>query len=268
MWFHLRRCCGCIQVLFRASPNPFFWHIQIDFYEVWTTKNCMKCDFCKSDPSHIWTWVWNAIPVEFLQMCFSLYVLAAQSVLRHSHHDTQWWRQIQSDGSASERLWVNVYQSLLSPSLSGVMEELCTASLQCDCLEGEMMDYHFSCFHNGNPHHQRAQLLTPMSLPQQSMQKDWCCLDTQIPSDHLQITVWTVCLKDLIWETNLIFLQSEKKPKSTRSCAKMVPHLFWFIKKIWSYETVTDRNNLVRWRFFILWTKVKSSSVDLSFNLI
>ncbi len=52
------------------------------------------------------------------------------------------------------------------------------------------------------------QLLTSTPLPQQPMQMGWWCLDTKIQSDHLQITVWTVCLKDLIWETNLICLQS------------------------------------------------------------
>lgn len=55
-------------------------------------------------------------------------------------------------------------------------------------------------------------LLAPMLLPQQTMQIGWLkrCLDQKIRSDHFQITVWTACLKDLMCETNLIFLQSEQ----------------------------------------------------------
>lgn len=42
---------------------------------------------------------------------------------------------------------------------------------------------------------------------------DWQCLDAQIRSNHLQTTVRTVCLKDLICGINLIFLQSEQSLK-------------------------------------------------------
>lgn len=55
---------------------------------------------------------------------------------------------------------------------------------------------------------------TPL-LPEQPMQITWWCLDTQIWSDHLQMTLRAVCLKDVIWETNLIGLQSKQ---SIASC--------------------------------------------------
>lgn len=95
--------------------------------------------------------------------------------------------------------------------------------LHRDCLEGAMMDLQFSCLHVGKPRHPCTQSM--MSLPQQPMRIGCRCLDTQIWSDHLQITVRTVCVKDLIWEANLICLRFEQS--RWQGCQNV---LFWMAK--------------------------------------
>lgn len=45
----------------------------------------------------------------------------------------------------------------------------------------------------------------------------WWCLNTQIQSDHSQLTAQTICLKDLLWETNLTRLQSEQSLNSLKN---------------------------------------------------
>ncbi len=58
----------------------------------------------------------------------------------HSQRDTQRQHQIQSDGGASERL----SRTHAATSRAGTQR-----TTKCDCLEGEMMDLHSSCFRIG-----------------------------------------------------------------------------------------------------------------------
>ncbi len=116
----------------------------------------------------------------------------------------------------------NVYQPVklrcrtpLLLSLSGVMEEFCNATWQHDCLKDQMNNLHFSffpCWKVTSPAYWR------LHRYQQPMQISWWCPDTQIRSDHLQIQLRTVCLKNLIWETNQICLQSEQTLRLELGC--------------------------------------------------
>ncbi len=139
----------------------------------------MKWDFCKPDPqlkSQLKV-VQNAIPIGF------------QSVFCITHNATH--NDIYQPAQCAEFCLVD----------GGVLHRNLAALL-------------FGRWDDGFPFLmlQRYLMLMPTALPQQPMQIGWWRLDTQIRSDHLQITVWTVCLKDLIWETNLICLQSEQSP--------------------------------------------------------
>lgn len=82
----------------------------------------------------------------------------------------------------------------------------CSATWQHDCLKGKMLDLHFSCFCIGKPY------------PQQPMQMDWECLDTQIQSDHLQKPVQTGCLKDLRNKSDLLAVWT--KPRRRLACCE------------------------------------------------
>lgn len=99
----IRPCSDC-------QPKSIIWHIQIVTRLIlWSLdskknpKKHMKCDFCKSDPSHIWSWLKcdsNRISTVrmlwLLKLDFSVSFLVTDNV-------TQWWRQNQSDGGASEQ---------------------------------------------------------------------------------------------------------------------------------------------------------------------
>lgn len=60
-----------------------------------------------------------------------------------------------------------------------------------------------------SPLHWRRQWQTVTSFPKQHAQVGRCCLDSKIWSDHFHIKVRTLCVTDLIWETNPIRLLSE-----------------------------------------------------------
>ena len=72
----------------------------------------------------------------------------------------------------------------------------------------------------------RRQHRASTCIPQQPSKTCWWCLDTKIQSHHLQITVRTLRLSDLIWETNLICLQSEHRLKCWNHyrCTDPIPH--------------------------------------------
>lgn len=61
------------------------------------------------------------------------------------------------------------------------------------------MDLQFSCFCIRKPRHQCKWLLRTTLLPQKPMRLGWWCLDTQIGSDHLQITVLKIWFEKQIW---------------------------------------------------------------------
>ena len=72
----------------------------------------------------------------------------------------------------------------------------------------------------------KRQHIASTFIPQQPSKICWWCLDTKIQSDHWQITVRTLRLSDLIWETNLICLQSEHRLKCWNHyrCTDPIPH--------------------------------------------
>lgn len=105
----------------------------------------------------------------------------------HSHQiskyllcDLQCDTQIQTDRSATE--WLIIIHAAISRAVWRTAQRIivfCTRPCQHDCLEGEMMDHHFSCFCVGKLHRSRMQSLMPVLLPQQPMQRSRC-LDTQM----------------------------------------------------------------------------------------
>ncbi len=136
----------CSKALFRVPAQICCLAYPDWLYKVWTAKNHMKCDVCKSDASHIWR-------------CFEMWVQS--HFYRYVSVWLLWPQRDTTTTATSNPEWRRCIR---------VAEQSPCCYWQRDCLEGEMMDLH---------------------------------RDTQIRSDYSQITAWTVCLKDLMCETNL-----------------------------------------------------------------
>ena len=159
---------GCVQVQRPASfqtarPNPCFG----------ISRLILECLDSKK-PNEMW----------FLQIRSKPHLA--------THND---YIKIQSDGSASERLSrINV--ATLAERYGRQHRKQQSVDRRWNKLSISHAFTLENCFTSV------IYLLMPMLSPRQPMQIGWWCLDTQIRSDHLQVTVWTVCLKDLIIETN------------------------------------------------------------------
>ncbi len=138
----------------------------------------MKCNFCKLDPSHIWRW----FEMRFQWTCYRCVSVQMLWLLKSDFKVSFESLAIRHTTTMSNPEWWKCIRAEFIPA-SSVAE-----FFWCD----------------------RGGLHRDLTAWQQPLQIGRWCLDTQIRSDHLQMTVRTVCIKDLIWETNLIRLQSEQ----------------------------------------------------------
>ncbi len=92
-----------------ANPNLFFGISRLILESLDSEKTMMKCNFCKSDASHIWRWFEMRFPSNFYRRVsvrtpwpaqIGYYVIYSKC-LCHLQRDTR-QRQIHSDGNASE----------------------------------------------------------------------------------------------------------------------------------------------------------------------
>lgn len=162
-------------------------------------------------------WVGNAICILFskkgevsVQSSSGCSYRISKGVLCRSQWDTPRWRQVQRDGSASERLsrnhaavsragWKTTWRNNSGQSRWSKPSAPRLGSVIVPRVRW------WIC----SPLHWRRQWQTVTSFPKQHAQVGRCCLDSKIWSDHFHINVRTLCVTDLIWETNPIRLLSE-----------------------------------------------------------